>query len=284
MQEVGVVGTGLMGTGIAQVVAQAGVRVRINDMREDALQAALKRIRSGLERLQERGKLADSVDAVLTRITPTTDLRTYASCDLVIEAIDENEERKRALFAQLDTICAPEAILASNTSSISITKIAAATGRPAQVVGMHFFNPVPVMPLVEVIRGVASSEATVAAVTRLGERLGKTVVQVSDSPGFLVNRILVPLLIEAIYTYQEGVASKEDIDQAVRLGLGHPMGPLTLADFIGLDTLLAICDVYYHEFGDPKYRAPILLRRYVTAGWLGRKSGKGFYDYASPSA
>jgi 3-hydroxybutyryl-CoA dehydrogenase len=244
----------------------------------------MTRTRSGLGRLQERGKLADSVDALLAHITPTADMRTYTACDLVIEAIDENEERKRALFAQLDAICAPPTILASNTSSISITKIAASTGRPAQVVGMHFFNPVPVMPLVEVIRGVATSDTTVAAVTRLGERLGKTVVQVSDSPGFLVNRILVPLLIEAIYTYQEGVASKEDIDQAVRLGLGHPMGPLTLADFIGLDTLLAICDVYYREFGDPKYRAPILLRRYVTAGWLGRKSGRGFYEYAPPSA
>jgi 3-hydroxybutyryl-CoA dehydrogenase len=284
MQELGVVGTGLMGTGIAQAAAQAGVQVRINDVREEALQAAITRIRSGLERLQGRGRLEGSVDAILARITPTTDIRTYAACDMVIEAIDENEERKCAVFTQLDTICAAETILASNTSSISITKLAAATRRPSQVVGMHFFNPVPVMPLVEVIRGVATGEAAVAAATRLGERLGKTVVQVSDSPGFLVNRILVPLLIEAIYTYQEGIASKEDIDQAVRLGLGHPMGPLTLADFIGLDTLLAICDVYYREFGDPKYRAPILLRRYVTAGWLGRKSGRGFYDYSSPPA
>lgn len=279
MQNLGVVGTGLMGTGIAQVAAQAGLQVRINDLREEALQAAIARIRRGLERVQERGNLVGDVETILGRIIPTTDLQTYAMCDVVIEAIDENAERKCALFAQLDTICAADVVLASNTSSISVTKIAAATQRPAQVVGMHFFNPVPSMPLVEVIRGVATSEATVAMVTSLGERLGKNVVQVSDTPGFLVNRILVPLLIEAIYAYQEGVASKEDIDKAVRLGLGHPMGPLTLADFIGLDTLLAICEVYYDEFGDPKYRAPILLRRYVTAGWLGRKSGKGFYDY-----
>lgn len=283
MQQLGIVGTGLMGTGIAQVAAQAGLQVCLSDVREEALQAALKRVRSGLERIKERGKLGEDVAVVLARITTSTDLQPFASCDMVIEAIDENAERKCALFTRLDTVCAPQAVLASNTSSISITKIAAATTRPAQVVGMHFFNPVPAMPLVEVIRGVATSATTVATVTSLGERLGKTVVQVSDTPGFLVNRILVPLLIEAIYTYQEGVASKEDIDQAVRLGLGHPMGPLTLADFIGLDTLLAICDVYYHEFGDPKYRAPILLRRYVTAGWLGRKSGKGFYEYPTPA-
>jgi 3-hydroxybutyryl-CoA dehydrogenase len=269
-----------MGTGIAQVAAQTGLQVCLSDIREEALQRAVANIRRGLERLQERGRLEGEVEAILGRIRTTTALEEYAASDLVIEAIDENEERKSALFAQLDRICAAPTILASNTSSISITKIAAATQHPERVVGMHFFNPVPVMQLVEVIRGVATNDATVEAVTQLGERLGKTVVHATDSPGFLVNRILVPMLIEAIYTYQEGAASKEDIDRAVQLGLGHPMGPLTLADFVGLDTLLAICEVYYREFGDPKYRPPILLRRYVTAGWLGRKSGKGFYDYS----
>ncbi len=284
MQELGVVGTGLMGTGIAQVAIQAGVSVRISDLRDEALRGAVTRIQRGLKRQQERGKLDEDIATVMARLSTTTDLATYTSCTVVIEAIDENEERKRALFAQLDAVCPPATVLASNTSSISITKIAAATQRPAQVVGMHFFNPVPAMPLVEVIRGVATSDATVAAVTQLGEHFGKTVVQVTDTPGFLVNRILVPFLIEAICAYQEGIATREDIDQAVRLGLGHPMGPLTLADFIGLDTLLAICDVYYHEFGDPKYRAPIMLRRYVTAGWLGRKAGKGFYAYQADKA
>ena len=280
MHNLGVIGTGLMGTGIAQTAAQAGLQVCLSDIREEALQRAVTTIRRGLERLQERGRLEGDVETILSRIRTTTALQDYAASDLVIEAIDENEERKSALFAQLDGICAAPTILASNTSSISITKIAAATQHPERVVGMHFFNPVPVMQLVEVIRGVATNDATVDAVTQLGERLGKTVVQATDSPGFLVNRILVPMLIEAIYTYQEGAASKEDIDRAVQLGLGHPMGPLTLADFVGLDTLLAICEVYYREFGDPKYRPPILLRRYVTAGWLGRKSGKGFYDYS----
>jgi 3-hydroxybutyryl-CoA dehydrogenase len=272
-----------MGTGIAQVAAQVGLQVRLNDLTEEILQNSMSKIRRGLERRKERGELEDEVDAVLRRIIPTLDLQTYTESDLVIEAIDEDEAKKCTLFAQLDTICAPHVVLATNTSSLSITKIAAATQRPAKVVGLHFLNPVPAMPLVEVIRGLATSEETVTAVTGLGQQLGKTVVQVSDTPGFLVNRILIPMLVEAIYVYQEGIASKEDIDQAVCLGLSHPMGPLTLADFIGLDTLLAICDVYHREFGDPKYRPPVLLRRYVAAGWLGRKSGRGFYDYTSTS-
>lgn len=279
MQEIGVIGTGLMGTGIAQVAAQAGIQVRISDLRETALQNGLTRIRHGLERLHGRGNLDEDIATIMSRVSTTTDVRDYASSPVVIEAIDENEERKCALFAQLDEICPPTTVLASNTSSISITKIAAATQHPARVVGMHFFNPVPAMQLVEVIRGIATHDDTVATVTQLGEQLGKTVIHAADTPGFVVNRILVPLLIEAIYLYQEGSATREDIDQAVHLGLGHPMGPLTLADFVGLDTLLAVCEVFYREFGDPKYRAPIMLRRYVTAGWLGRKSGKGFYDY-----
>lgn len=279
VRELGVIGTGLMGTGIAQVAAQAGLQVCMSDLRQAALQQGMARIRRGLERLQARGDLDLDLDTIMARIRTTTDVQDYTSSRMVIEAIDEHEERKCALFAQLDEICPPPTVLASNTSSISITKIAAATRHPERVVGMHFFNPVPVMQLVEVIRGVATSDEAVATVTKLGEQMGKAVVHATDTPGFLVNRILVPLLIEAIYLYQEGSASREDIDQAVRLGLGHPMGPLTLADFIGLDTLLAICEVYYREFGDPKYRPPIMLRRYVTAGWLGRKSGKGFYDY-----
>ncbi len=268
MQAIGVIGSGLMGSGIAQVAAQAGLHVLLTDQKDEALHGAMARIQHGLERAHERGQLEADVETALAQITPTTDLSDFARLDVVIEAIIEQEDMKRAL-------------LASNTSSISITNIAAATREPQRVVGMHFFNPVPAMRLVEVICGVATNDETVARVTRLGEQLGKTVVQASDTPGFVVNRILAPMLVEAIYAYQEGAASREDIDQAVRLGLGHPMGPLTLADLIGLDTLLAICDVYYREFGDPKYRPPIILRRYVAAGWLGRKSGKGFYDYPS---
>jgi len=279
VHDIGIIGSGLMGSGIAQVAAQSGLHVYLNDADADALHGAIARIRNGLERLQSRGRLEGDIDTILARIDPTVDLKTFAHAEVVIEAISENEELKRALFAQLDNICAPHTILASNTSSISITNIAAATQRPECVVGMHFFNPVPAMQLVEVTRGIATSDSTVAKVTQLGEQLGKTVVQAADTPGFIVNRILVPMLVEAIYAFQEGAASREDIDQAVRLGLGHPMGPLTLADLIGLDTLLAICDVYHQEFGDPKYRAPILLRRYVTAGWLGRKTGRGFYEY-----
>ena len=279
MQEIGIIGSGLMGAGIAQVVAQAGLRALITDQQDDALQSAVSRIRKGLERLKDRDRIAEDVDTIMARIGTTTELSDFAQLDVVIEAISEQEELKRALFSQLDNICAPTTILASNTSSISITNIAAATQQPERVVGMHFFNPVPAMQLVEVIRGVATADKTVDIVTALGEQLGKTVVHVTDTPGFVVNRILIPMLVEAIYVYQEGGASREDIDQAVKLGLGHPMGPLTLADLVGLDTLLSVCEVYHREFGDSKYRAPVLLRRYVAAGWLGRKSGKGFYDY-----
>ena len=284
MRKIGVIGSGLMGTGIAQVAAQSGVHVLMTDQLGEALQSAIGRIQNGLKRLEDRGRLEENIDTVMGRIETTTQMSEFAGLDVVIEAISEQEDLKCALFAQLDSMCPPDTVLASNTSSISITNIAAATRQPERVVGMHFFNPVPSMQLVEVIRGVATTDTTVATVTELGEQLGKNVVHVSDTPGFVVNRILVPMLVEAIYVFQEGGASREDIDQAVKLGLGHPMGPLTLADLIGLDTLLAVCEVYYREFGDPKYRPPILLRRYVTAGWLGRKSGKGFYDYAAPSS
>jgi len=279
VEEIGVIGTGLMGAGIAQVAAQSGFRVLITDQQAEALQGALSKIEKGLVRANERGLLKEEVDVILARIQTTSELNDFARLDVVIEAISEQEPLKCALFTQLDSICPPTTVLASNTSSISITNIAAATKQPERVVGMHFFNPVPAMKLVEVIRGIATNDKTVETVTRLGEQFGKTVVQAKDTPGFVVNRILVPLLVEAIFAFEEGIATKEDIDNAVKLGLGHPMGPLTLADFVGLDTLLSICEVYHREFGDSKYRPPVLLRRYVAAGWLGRKTGKGFYTY-----
>jgi 3-hydroxybutyryl-CoA dehydrogenase len=281
MQNIGVIGSGLMGSGIAQVAAQSGFQVLLSDQQSEALDGALSNIKKRLERQKEKGKLEEEVDLVLDRIQTTTELSDFARLDLVIEAISEQEPLKCALFSELDKICPPTTLLASNTSSISITNIAAATQQPERVVGIHFFNPVPVMPLVEVIRGAASSDESVTAATRFAERLDKTVVQAKDTPGFVVNRLLIPFLIEAIFAFEEGIASREDIDKGVTLGLGHPMGPLTLADFVGLDTLLSICEVFYREYGDSKYRSPVLLRRYVAAGWLGRKSGKGFYDYPS---
>lgn len=279
MQEIGVIGSGLMGAGIAQVAAQSGLKVLLTDQRSDALQGAKTGIEKSLLRLKEKDRLDEEVSVILDRIQTTDELKDFSSLEFVIEAISEQEPLKRALFEQLDVICPPPTILASNTSSISITNIAAATKHPERVVGIHFFNPVPIMQLVEVISGAVSSDQTVATAIQLCEKLGKKVVKAKDTPGFVVNRILVPFLVEAIFAFQEGIATKEDIDQGAVLGLGHPMGPLTLADFVGLDTLLSICDVFYREFGDPKYRAPILLRRYVAAGRLGRKSGKGFYDY-----
>lgn len=281
MQNIGVIGSGLMGSGIAQVAAQSGFQVLLSDQQSEAHDGALSNIKKRLERQKEKGKLEEEVDLILARIQTTTELSDFARLDLVIEAISEQEQLKCTLFSQLDKICPPTTLLASNTSSISITNIAAATQQPERVVGIHFFNPVPMMPLVEVIRGAASSDESVTEATRFAERLGKTVVQAKDTPGFVVNRLLIPFLIEAIFAFEEGIASREDIDKGVTLGLGHPMGPLTLADFVGLDTLLSICEVFYREYGDSKYRPPVLLRRYVAAGWLGRKSGKGFYDYPS---
>ena len=279
MEEIGVIGTGLMGAGIAQVAAQSGYKVIITDQQAEALKGALSKIEKGLVRANDRGLLKEEVEVILARIQTTSELNDFARLDVVIEAISEQEPLKCALFTQLDSICSSTTVLASNTSSISITNIAAATKHPERVVGMHFFNPVPAMKLVEVIRGIATNDKAVETVTQLGEKFGKTVVQAKDTPGFVVNRILVPLLVEAIFAFEEGIATREDIDNAVKLGLGHPMGPLTLADLVGLDTLLSICEVYYREFGDSKYRPPILLRRYVAAGWLGRKTGKGFYSY-----
>jgi 3-hydroxybutyryl-CoA dehydrogenase len=273
-----VVGAGQMGTGIAQVAAQAGIDVVLADAAPELVRRSLERLGAMLGKLVEKGKLAGAErDAVLGRIRPAATLAECARADLAIEAIVEDEGAKRSVFAELDGLLGPEAILATNTSSISVTKLAAATRRATQVVGMHFFNPVPLMQLLEVTRGLQTSDATAAAAVTLGERLGKTVVTSRDTPGFIVNRILVPLLNEACFALQEGLASAEDIDTAVRLGLNHPMGPLALADLIGLDTILAICEVLHRELGEDKYRPAPLLRQYVAAGWTGRKSGRGFF-------
>jgi len=280
IQIIGVLGAGQMGSGIAQVAAAAGWAVRLADANLALAEKARGKIKGGLDKLVEKGRLAaDAAAATVARITPVGDLADLADCDLVIEAATENVELKLELFRALDAAVKPEGLLASNTSSISLTRIAAATRRPERVVGLHFFNPVPVMKLVEVIRALQTSDATYDAARAVVGRLNKTAVTAKDSPGFLVNRILIPLLNEAVFTLEQGLGTAEDIDAAAKLGLNHPMGPLELSDFIGLDTVLAIADVLHREFGDDKYRAPVLLRNYVAAGWLGRKSGRGFYRY-----
>ena len=278
-----VVGAGQMGGGIAQVAAQAGIDVILADATPELAQKGVDRISAALAKLVEKGKLeAAARSAALARIKVATALEDFGGADMSVEAVVENQAAKEALFRKLDAILPPQAILATNTSSISITAIAAVTRRPAQVVGMHFMNPVPVMQLVEVIRGLQTSDATYQAVLDLAKKLGKTTVTSRDSPAFIVNRILIPLLNEACFALQEGLASAEDIDTAVKLGLNHPMGPLTLADFVGLDTCLSIAEVLQRELGDDKYRPAPILRQYVAAGWLGRKSGRGFYDYSKP--
>ncbi len=280
IQTIGVVGAGAMGNGIAQVCAQAGFRVLMNDREEAFVQRGLGTIQKSLAKLAEKGKFsADERDAIYSRITPSTDLTDLAAADLVIEAVFEKFEVKRELLGRLDTICRPETILASNTSSISITKLAATTKRPQQVIGMHFFNPVPIMQLIEIIRALQTDQGTYDTIHDLSVKLGKTPVQVNDSPGFVSNRVLMPMLNEAMYTLMEGVASAADIDTAVKLGLNHPMGPLTLADYVGLDVCLDVMEVLHRELGDPKFRPCPLLRKMVDAGYLGRKSGQGFYSY-----
>lgn len=279
-QKVMVIGAGQMGAGIAQVCAQAGYDVFLNDMNEAALEKGMKNIEKFLTRAVEKGRISESDKTdTLNRLTPSTQLIDAQSCDIIIEAVIENMEVKTKLFRELDAIAPKHAILASNTSSLSITEIAAATNRPEQVIGMHFMNPVPVMKLVEMIRGLQTSFTTYLAIEDMVNSLSKTSVEVNDFPGFVSNRILMTMINEAIYAVYERVASPEDVDTVMKLGMNHPMGPLTLADFIGLDTCLYIMEVLYEGFGDSKYRPCPLLRKYVNAGWLGKKSGRGFYQY-----
>jgi 3-hydroxybutyryl-CoA dehydrogenase len=281
MKTIGVIGAGTMGSGIAQVMAASGFDVVLNDISEAAVQKGLAAIADSLQRLVARDKMAaDAKRAALARITTSTRLDALVTCDVIVEAATENAQLKLKIFGELDDLAKPQAILASNTSSISLTRIAGATKRPAQVIGMHFFNPVPLMQLVELIRALQTSDETYAAVRDLTEKLGKTPVEVRNSPGFVANRILLPMLNEAVFCLQERLASAEDIDRVMKLGMAHPIGPLALADLIGLDTCLAILDVLYDGFKDPKYRPCPLWREKVEAGELGRKTGLGFFEYA----
>jgi 3-hydroxybutyryl-CoA dehydrogenase len=278
---IAVIGSGTMGNGIAQVFAQKGHSVLLQDLDEAILDRARKQIDRSLSRLLEKETISNADKAsTLARIRSVTDVKALGAADFVIEAVVEDAEVKLELFRELDKICKPETILASNTSSISITRLGSATRRPEKVVGMHFMNPAPVMPLVEVIRGQATTDQTLRTVVQLARALGKTPVEVNDYPGFVSNRVLMPMINEAIFAVYEGVASAEAIDQVMKLGMNHPMGPLTLADFIGLDVCLAILNVLQEGFGDPKYRPCPLLKRMVAAGWLGRKTGRGFFTYA----
>ncbi len=277
---IGVVGAGTMGNGIAQVAARGGYDVILHDVQEEFLQRGLAAIDKSLQRDVQKERLTvEEKQQIQGRIRTTTDLASFSEASLVIEAVVENLAIKTEVFKSLDQITPADAILASNTSSISITKLAAATKRPDKVIGMHFMNPVPVMKLVEVIRGMATSDETYERVRALSEKLDKIALDCQDSPGFVSNRVLMPMINEAIFALYEGVATRESIDGIMKLGMNHPMGPLTLADFIGLDVCLAIMNVLYEGLGDPKYRPCPLLRRYVDAGWLGRKSGRGFYEY-----
>ena len=281
LKQVGVVGCGLMGSGIAQVSAQAGLTTWVREVDKPTLEKGLGRIRKFLEDGVAKGKVtAEDRDKVLGNLKGTTDLADMASCDLVIEAVVENLDAKREVFQTLDRALAASAVLASNTSSLSITEIAATVSRPERVLGLHFFNPVPLMKLVEVIRALPTSDAAFAAAKGYVERIGKTAVVAKDTPGFVVNRLLVPYLLDAIRVFESGVASREDIDNGMKLGCGYPMGPLTLLDFVGLDTTYYIANIMFEEFKLPQYAAPALLKRMVLAGYLGRKSGRGFYDYS----
>jgi 3-hydroxybutyryl-CoA dehydrogenase len=280
IKKVGVVGCGLMGGGIAQVCAQAGFETVVREVSQELLDQGLARIAAILEKDVGKGKLTvEAKQAALARLQPTTALDAFTDCELVIEAIVENLDAKRELFGALDAICPPATIFASNTSSLTIIEMAAATKRPDRFGGLHFFSPVPVMKLVEVVRSIATSDATVSTLRAFGAALGKTVVEAKDTPGFIVNRLLVPYLIDAVRVLESGIATREDIDEGMKLGCGHPLGPLALLDFVGLDTAYYIANIMFEEFKEPRFAPPPLLKRMVLAGQLGRKSRKGFYEY-----
>ena len=275
-----VLGAGTMGAGIAQAFAAKGYEVILRDIKDEFVDRGLAGINKNLSKLVAKEKITEEQkEDILSRLSGTTEMQYAADCDLVVEAAVENMQIKKQIFAELDEICGENTILATNTSSLSITEVASATKRPDKVIGMHFFNPAPVMKLVEVIKGMATSEETFNAVKEIAQNIGKTPVEVAEAPGFVVNRILIPMINEAFGILAEGIASAEDIDQSMMLGANHPMGPLALGDLIGLDVCLAIMDVLYKETGDTKYRAHSLMRKYVRAGWLGRKTGRGVYQY-----
>ncbi|MBV1879365.1 MAG: 3-hydroxybutyryl-CoA dehydrogenase [Pseudomonadales bacterium] len=280
MKKIGILGAGTMGAGIAQTYASKGYDVVLRDIEQSLVDRGLLNITQNLSNAVDKGRLnADDKEQTLNRISHTIDIGQLADCDLIVEAAVENMAIKKVIFAELDQICNNTTILASNTSSLSITEVASSTERPDKVIGMHFFNPAPAMKLVEVIRGIATSQTTTDAVTALAKDIGKQPVEVAEAPGFVVNRILVPMINEAIGILADGIASLEDIDAAMQMGANHPMGPLALGDLVGLDVCLAVMEVLYDEFGDSKYRPHPLLRKYVRAGWLGKKTGRGFYQY-----